>query len=538
MSGQEFASSPVLITSLSWYNLTIQPQYSPKIDSLVSLTKLRFIFFLEICVILFVLSLAGTLNILGTTDTIRTDNESYRSYYLADSRNVTDIPYFSQQMNGLCHWAAQAMALESAGVSLDLAGECAVTGIGFSAGYVRYEDIWIFVPGPSYRQQVTFANMAELYGLDVEFYVDTDCSEFSSLFALSLQSNNVNWTEINGWDDAFQILKASIDDGYPVEVYVDLYNLPHPDYDFVRDLGLSDSNPSHSILITGYNETAGVAYVMDPAIGVLENSVAVPDDDSWFYEINFTSLNQGWSKSYASAVIKPISAINHDFTSILGNYILDRLRGDRTSYAPASEEVFFWNFGSNAFRAMASELTESGLTSYLDEFDEYDLQIKARILENMGIELEAYLTLQYEAYRMAVSALPDVLPELNLDEFVSEGEKAFEHFNPLTDNSSINNLFYTGGATIASKTFNNIAYQYEHVLDGDLSSAVSEFEEDLAEIRHHLTSIANAWDAAADALERELLEPGLPFIPSMTGIGAIIVLTLAILGKRRRDSRV
>jgi len=209
------------------------------------------------------------------------------------------------------------MALQSAGISLDLAGLCAVSGIGFSAGYVRYEDNWIFVSGPIYRQQVTYANLAELYGLDVEFYVDTNCSEFAALFELVLQANNVNWTELDGWDDAFQVMKSSIDDGYPVEVYVDLYHLPHPDYDFIRDLGLSDSNPSHSILITGYNETAGVAYVMDPAIGVLENSVATPDDNSWFYEINFTSLNQAWSKSYASVVIKPGSGIKRSSSGIL-----------------------------------------------------------------------------------------------------------------------------------------------------------------------------------------------------------------------------
>jgi hypothetical protein len=481
-----------------------------------------------------VLLLIGFQNTLHYSDnSFIISDESFRTLSLAGSGNVTNIPYVSQQVNGLCHWATQAMALRCAGVSLDLAGVCAVTGIGFTSGYVRYGDIWCFRPGPVYRQQVTYANIAELYGLNVELYVDTDCSDFAGLFKQTLQVYNVNWTEIDGWDDAIQILKESIDDGYPVEVYVDLYHLPHPDYDFIRDLGLSDIDPSHSILITGYNETAGVAYVMDPAIGVLENSVPVPDDDSWFYEINFTSLNQAWSKTYAFAIIKPGSEISNDFTSILGNYILDRLRGDRTSYAPDSEEVFFWNFGSNAFRAMASELTEVGLTSYLDEFNEYDLQIKARILESIGLELEASLTLQYESYRMAVSALPGVLPELNLDEFVSEGEKAFEHFDSLTDNSSINDFFYSGGATIASETFNNIADQYEHVLDGDLSSAVSEFEDDLAEIRLHLTAIANAWDAAAAALAKALND-NTAIIAIVTVVGIFAFVGVVSISVRRR----
>jgi len=481
-----------------------------------------------------VLLLVGSQNTLHYSEGyLSNHDESFNTLSLADSGNVAGISYVSQQMNGLCHWATQAMALQSVGISLDLAGMCAVSGIGFSAGYVRYEDNWIFVSGPIYRQQVTYANIAELYGLDVEFYVDTDCSEFAALFELVLQANNVNWTELDGWDDAFQVLKSSIDDGNPVEVYVDLYHLPHPDYDFIRDLGLSDSNPSHSILINGYNETAGVAYVMDPAIGVLENCVATPDDESWFYEINFTSLNQAWRKSYASVVIKPGSGINNDFTSILGNYILDRLRGDRTSYAPASEEIFFWNFGSNAFRALASELTEVGLSSYLDEFDEYELQIKARILESIGLELEAYMTLQYESYRMAISALPNVLPELDLDQFVSEGEKAFEHFAALTDNSSINNLFYTGGATITSETLNSIADQYEHVLDGDLSSAVSEFDEDLAEIRLHLTAIADSWDAAAAALAKALNDDT-AVIAIVTVVGLCTFIGVVSIFVRRR----
>ena len=480
------------------------------------------------------LLLVGSQNNLHYDEGVLSNHDdSLNTQSLADSENVINISYVSQQMNGFCHWATQAMALQSVGISLDLADVCAVTGIGFSAGYIRYEDNWIFVSGPSYRQQVTYANIAELYGLDVELFVDTDCSDFAPLYKLTLQAYNVNWTEIDGWDDAFQILKNSIDDGYPVEVYVDLYHLPHPDYDFIRDLGLNDSDPSHAILITGYNETAGVAYVMDPAIGVLENSIVVPADDSGFYEINFTSLNQAWRKTYASAVIKPGSGMSNDFTNILGNYILDRLHGDRTSYAPASEEVFFWNFGSNAFRALASELTEAGFSSYLDEFDEYDIQIKARILENIGLESEAYLTLQYESYRMAVSALPDVLPELNLDEFVSEGEKAFEHFNLLTDNSSINNPFYAGGATILSETLNNIADQYENALDGDLSSAVSEFEEDLTEIRLHLTAIADAWDAAADALAK-VLNNDTAIIATVSVIGIFGFIGVVSIFIRRR----
>jgi hypothetical protein len=411
----------------------------------------------------------------------------------------------------------------------------AASGIGFTAGYVRYEDTWSFLPGSTYRQQSTLITIADLLGLEVEFYMDTDSTDLGPLFSLTLEAYNVSWTEIDGWDDAIQILKNGIDSGFPVEVYVNLQNLPASDYDLFRDLGITETDPSHSILITGYNETSGTAQIMDPAIGLFDDPASFPDDGSWFYEINFTSLNQAWLGLYGTTIVKPGSGITEDFTHNLANYILDRLRGDRNSYAPGSEEVFFWNFGSNSFRAMAADLTDTGLSSYMDEFDEYDLQTRSLILQNLGFKIETSLTQQYESYRAAIDALPSVLPDLDLQEFVSEAELALEHFELFSDNSTVNTPFYTASIKLVTKTFDNIAIQYEHVLDGDLSSAISVYEEDLAEIQTHLTAIANAWDAAADALERALQEDGtLNLVLVSSSIVGIVVLVVVFI--RRRSS--
>ena len=71
----------------------------------------------------------------------------------------------------------------------------------------------------------------------------------------------------------------------------------------------------------------------------------------------------------------------------------------------------------------------------------------------------------------------------------------------------------------------------------DLSSAISMYEEDLSAICTHLTAIADSWDASADALDRELSGPGLPFISSVSGVGAIIVLTAAVVSRRRHESK-
>jgi hypothetical protein len=483
-----------------------------------------------IIIILAIILSAGALR-ASDTSTARVVTIDYGTH--ADSGEVTGVPYVWQEINGFCYWATLSMALQSIGVQLDLAEVCAASGIGFTAGYVRYEDTWMLVPGPMYRQQSTLVTIADLLGLEVEFYMDTDSTDLGPLFSLTMESYNVSWTEIDGWDDAIQILKNGIDSGFPVEVYVNLQNLPASDYEFLRDLGVTETDPSHSILITGYNETAGTAQIMDPGIGLFDNPSSFPDDGSWSYEINFTSLNQAWLGLYGTTIVKPGTGVTEDFNRDLANYIVDRLRGDRNSYAPDAEEVFFWNFGSDAFRAMAADLTDTGLSSFMDEFDEYNLQTRSNILQNLGIEIETYLTLQYESYRAAIDALPSVLPDLNLQEFVSEGELALVHFEMFSDNSTINDLFYTGGLKMVTKTFENIAYQYEQVLDGDLSSAVSVYEEDLVEIQTHLTAIANAWDAAADALEKALQGDGtFPIVLLSTSVAGIVVVVVLLIRRR------
>ena len=482
-----------------------------------------------------ILTILLSIGVPGASDTKTTSFVRSEYSTSTDFGEVTGIPFVWQELNGFCYWATLSMALQSIGVQLDLAQVLAVAGIGFTAGYVRYEDTMILVPGSMFRQQSTLATIADLLGLEVEFYLDTDSTDLGPLYSITMESYNVSWTEIDGWDDAIQVLKDGIDRGFPVEVYVNLQNLPSSDYDFFRDLGVTETAPSHSILITGYNETSGTAQIMDPGIGLFDNPASFPDDGSWFYEINFTSLNQAWLGLYGTTIIKPGTGVTEDFDRDLASYIVDRLRGDRNSYAPDAEDVFFWNFGSNAFRAMAADLTEPGLSSFMDEFDEYNLRTRSVILQNLGFEIETCLTLQYESYRAAIGALPSVLPDLDLQEFVSEGELALEHFELFSDNSTVNVPFYAAGQKMMTKTFEKIAYQYEYVFDGDLESSVSVYEEDLVEIQSHLTAIANAWDAAADALERALQSGG-TLIPIVASSSIIGILVLVIVFTRRRSS--
>jgi len=511
--------------------LTIRPPHSTKIDSLVSITKLRFIFLAEICVVLLVLSLANTSNILGHPDTLVGVEDYYNTHYQADSGYVTDIPYIWQQTNGFCNWACLSMALSCIGIDLDLAEVCAATGIGFSSNYLRYEDTLTFLSGPMYKQQSIQETFSDVFGFDIEFYLDSDASEFAHLLSLTLDSFNVNWTEIDGWEEAFQVLKSSIDSGFPLSIYANLQNLPPEDYDLFRDLGITDPTPTHSILVTGYNETAGTAQIMDPAIGLFDDPATFPDDGSWLYEINYTSLNQSWLASYATTVIKPGNDLIEDFEVNLATYIVDRLRGDRNSYSPDAEEVFFWNFGSDAFRALASDLTETGLSSFMDEYDEYDLQTRSIILQDLAIKIETSLTLQHQSYQIALGALPRILPSLDLEDFVSAGEPAIEHFEVFSDNSTINTPFYPSGIKLVTKAFFGIASEYEN--DGDISSAIAMYEEDLEEIRNHLIAIADAWDAAAAALDN-VLNDNTAVITIVTVVGVFMFVGVVSIFVRRR----
>lgn len=484
-------------------------------------------------IIILVISLSVGVPRTSTLDVV--GSMKFDDSLTADSGEVMGVPYVWQEINGLCHWATLSMALQSIGVQLDLAEVCATSGIGFAASYIRYEDIWNFLPGLGYRQQSTQAIMAEILGFEVEFYLDTDSTDLGPSMAMEMTSQKVNWTEIDGWDDAIQILKNGIDSGFPVEIYVNLQNLPASDYDIIRELGLNDTKPTHSILITGYNDTSGTAQIIDPAIGLFDNPASFPDDGSWFYDISYSSLNQAWLGLYGISIVKLGSEAPEDFTQSLANHIMDRLRGDRTSYAPDAEEVFFWNFGSDAFRAMAADLTDTGLSSFMDQFDEYDLHTKSIILQSIGFELETRLTQQYESYRAAIDALPGVLPDLDLQDFVSEAREALEHFELFADNSTVNTPFYAAGVKLATKTFGDIAHQYEYIFDGDLSSAVSAHEEDLADIQTHLAAIADVWDAAAGVLERALQGPGIsPIILLSTSITGIIVLVIVFA--RRKTS--
>lgn len=487
-----------------------------------------------IIILVFILSM-GTPDVSSTNFTKHASERSF----VGSSVNgyVTDVPYVWQEIDGFCHWAAYSMILQYAGVPLNLYSLFAATGIGFSATYLRYDTNMLFIPGPFYRQMVSTMVIEEIYGLNITMSLDRTSTDDGSIFADELDIMDVEFSEITGFDEAFNLLKNTIDSGYPLEIWTDPYYLPVRDYDIIRELDIryEDTTSGHAVVVVGYNETAGIVHILDPGVGAF-GEVGYPDDGRYSYDINFTQLDNAWrSLYYGSFSAKPSGGPPEDFSSKLGNYVLERMRGDRTSYVPEMEDTIYWNLGSNAFRGLSYDLTSTGLSTYLDEIGDLSPFEKASVLRELGRITEGFLSIQYLSFRTALEALPDMLPDVELIEFVTAGREALEHFEILSDNSTMTSFTYDGGATLTTDTLNGIAYACAYLEQGNVDNAVLEYEDDLSIIRGHLVAIADAWDAAADALERALSDDAtVTFLVVIFGMSAFVSVVLVIVYRRQR----
>jgi hypothetical protein len=91
---------------------------------------------------------------------------------------------------------------------------------------------------------------------------------------------------------------------------------------------------------------------------------------------------------------------------------------------------------------------------------------------------------------------------------------------------------YSGGNTIVTQTFEDIIDAYD--ISGDLEAAFSQNDLQLNEIRDHLHAIADAWTAAAAALESAHsggVDPTFPLIA--VGGTIVVVVSVSILRRRR-----
>jgi len=448
--------------------------------------------------------------------------------------HISGVPYQWQEINGFCHWSALSMALQYAGTPLDLGSLFAASGIGFSASYLRFEDLTMFLPGAFFKQMEPLPVIADIFGLNISIYFDTD-EGFGSVYSQALSGWGIEFTEINGWTGALELLKNTIDEGYPLEVWTDPYHLPPRDYDIARDLGLEseETGSGHAVVVVGYNDTASTVEIMDPGVGAGGIEFGYPDDGRWYYETNYTNLKDAWSPlGYGAVIVRPNGNVVGDFEESLVSYLLDRLRGDRTSYAAGFENVFFWNFGADAYRGLAVDLTPVGISDFLDEVST-TRETRCLYMKTLSMELEGFLGIQYLSFRGALATLPSLLPDLNLEPFTDIGKESFPHFEAISDNATMVDYDYSGGNTILTQTFDDIISAYE--TSGDLEAALFQNEVKLNEIQDHLLAIADAWTAGAASLESAYYggtDILLPLI--VVSSTCIVVVSVVFILQRRR----
>jgi hypothetical protein len=456
--------------------------------------------------------------------------------------HVDDVTYVWQEINGFCHWAALSMVFQHAGAPLDLATLFAVSGIGFSASYIRDTGIATFYPGPWFRQIRPVGYVSELYGLNCTFFIDPN-SGTGALTAPFLDFTGVPYAVINGQSEAFALLRASIDEGHPLSIWVDPYYLPPVDYDVVRDFNLTYdvSGAGHAIVVVGYNDTAQTVQIMDPGVGAFGDELyGYPSDGRWYYPMNYTDLTEAWSTlGYSTFLIKPDTGPIEDLEEQLATMVRNRLLGDPATYTSGLNDSLMLHFGTNAFRRLSKDLTPAGIIGYLTEFsglpDEREQQINA--LARLGLFLEAGMVMQFLSYRSALQTLPNLLPSLDLTTFLAIGQQALPHMEILAPNRSLTSMGVSGYQSLLKDTFVGIINRFAE--SGNLLLAVTEYMGQLFEINWHLSAIATVWEAAGSHLSMLLGESPMPiWIPIAVGISIILSIALVAVYVFRKRSQV
>jgi hypothetical protein len=348
-----------------------------------------------------------------------------------------------------------------------------------------------------------------------------------------LNQQGVELEILIGEEDAWELIRSSIDLGYPLVLSVDPYYLPPEDFDILRQYTATyaKTGVGHAVLLVGYNDTAEVAYVMDPGVGTFGENYGYPQDNRWFYNISYSQLNLAWEPLMYSAIcVKPGNGPPADFNLRLGEHICNRLLGNRTSYFKGYEDFYFLSVGADAFRGMSLDMTIEGLKLYLEEF-----QAKELILRRLGNQIEAGMTLQYLSYRTALESLPNLLPDIDLVQFLEAGRLALPHLEALSDNSTLISQNGASRDSLLFTTFNGIADSYEANLSID--EALDEYSEEIEVIAGHLLAIAESWKSAGETLSTALGRIQQSLLGQITIIAAsvsvIIVVAVIVLRKRK-----
>ncbi len=421
-------------------------------------------------------------------------------FSVSDSGLLTPREYVWQEINGFCAWAATTMAMQYAGVDVTMYDVFAASTIGFSFAYFRFDDTLLMFPGALYSQVEPTQFLADQYGVNYTLYVGDSIPSLEQNVQV-WESEGIRVGILNGQIEAFNLMRNTIDQGYPLLISVDPAYLPAYDYDFLRLGGLTGGG--HGILIVGYNDTEASATILDPGVGSFGENFGYPDDGRGNYTtILYTALIDAWSsRYYISNTFLPGTPPSEPVDNQLGSMVRDKLLGVGSIYSPNSPNALVGKFGQAAFRQMSSDITAEGLKSFLSVFDGVDdeTNFKASLLFFIGAGLEAQVTLQYLSYRTALASLPALMPEINLAAFADAGDKALPAFENIADNST---LVFPGNLTQmtgqVATTFLEIAEAFNE--SGDIDATLAPYETTLNSISTDLLTIADSWLDAGNAL--------------------------------------
>ena len=457
---------------------------------------------------------------------------SMRSYTPSSAVVLPGVPYVWQEINGLCNWAALSTIFQYFGIDLTLHDVLAASGAGFSWAYVRSNDTLFMFPGALFQQLEPTELMAKMYGLNLTLYLSSDTTGLQDQIDY-LVSRGTSYGLVSNEEEALDLVRFSIGNGWPLLISVDPQWLPSPDYDILREQ--HSSGGAHGIVIVGYNDTAGTVTMIDPGVGSFGKYFGYPYDGRGNYtQVTYTSLIQGWyARDYISMLLRPQQPAAENPESLLGPYLRDRLLGEVNSYAPGSPYGYLWDFGEAGFRAMSSDFTSSGLSSYIHVFDgiEQEVSFKSFLLLFIGMGLEAQVTLQYVSFRAALETVSSLMPSVNVTSFVAAAEAALPHFEALADNRSLIDPFdVTRRNTLVSSTFHLIAEAYNST--GDLAAAFAPSAENLSLVSGHLLSIADSWRAAGEILAAIWTNNPLVIYAPLIAVGALVVAFVAFTALR------
>ncbi|TXT55331.1 MAG: hypothetical protein BAJATHORv1_40242 [Candidatus Thorarchaeota archaeon] len=492
----------------------------------------------NLIIVWLLISTIAALPILGVSAPFDVDNRISKS----SVETLDGVPYVWQELNGYCAWAATSILFQYAGADLDLGGIFAASTVGYSFAYIRYNDTFLMFPGVMYQQVEPTAFAADLYNLNFTLYISGDAEGADEAIEY-WDRRGISTGMIEDQVEAMDLMRNTINSGYPLIVSVDPSWIPISDYDDLRENELRGGG--HALVIVGYNDTSQTVTFIDPGVGAFGDNYGYPADGRGNYStMSYSTLNFAWiERYYISYVIKPKddSNSNTEISPELGPLIRDKLLGVGAIYSPESPSAYLWHYGEDAFRELSKDVTMDGLKDYLSVFDgaSNEVLLKAGLLAMIGIGVEVQSTLQGYSFKAATHALPAIMSDVNLTEFIEAAESAYPHFEALSDNSS---LLYPTNLTkltgYVATTFLEMAERYNNT--GDLDSILSMYSADLEVISNHLLGIADAWQNAGNVLDtiwptNIWMNYGSWIVIAAVGIGVLAVVTVIVI--KRTPSR-